>query len=207
MIVEKIMVGPIAVNCYVIACETTRKAAVVDPGDDEGKILTVIKNNNYNLTHILLTHGHVDHIAAVVEVKKATQAEINMCKDDLILVENSGIQADIFGLRPAGYFTIDKYLRDEDKINVGNLEIKVIFTPGHSPGGVCYLTENCLFTGDTLFSESIGRTDLPGGSYESLLSSIRNKLLILPSETIVYPGHGQATTIERELQFNPFLSH
>ncbi|MBN2412569.1 MBL fold metallo-hydrolase [candidate division KSB1 bacterium] len=201
------MVGPIAVNCYVIACETTRKAAVVDPGDDEGKILTVIKNNNYNLTHILLTHGHVDHIAAVVEVKKATQAEINMCKDDLILVENSGIQADIFGLRPAGYFTIDKYLRDEDKINVGNLEIKVIFTPGHSPGGVCYLTENCLFTGDTLFSESIGRTDLPGGSYESLLSSIRNKLLILPSETIVYPGHGQATTIERELQFNPFLSH
>ncbi len=207
MIVEKIMVGPIAVNCYVVACETTKRAAVIDPGDDEGEILTVIKNNNYNVTHILLTHGHVDHIAAVAEIKKATGAEINMRRDDLVLVENSGIQADMFGLRPAGDFTIDKYIQDEAQIKVGNLIITAISTPGHSPGGVCYLTENCLFSGDTLFADSIGRTDLPGGSYELLLSSIRNKLLTLPPETIVYPGHGPATTIAREIKFNPFTSN
>ena len=196
-----------AVNCYVLACDRTRKAAVIDPGDNEEKILSYIKNNNFNVTHILLTHGHVDHIAAVSEIKKATRAEIMMSKDDLILVNNAATQARLFDLRPAGYFTIDRYVKDEEQIKVGDMVIRVLATPGHSPGGVCYLLENYLFAGDTLFAESIGRTDLPGGSYELLLTSIRNKLLILPSNTVVYPGHGPATTIERELQFNPFLSN
>lgn len=206
MKIETIMVGPLAVNCYVIACDTTRNAAVIDPGDDEEKILSLIKNKNFNLTHILITHGHVDHIAAVAEIKKTTQAEINMSKDDLMLVENAGFQADMFDLRSPKHFSIDRFIKDKDQIRVGNLHIKVMATPGHSPGGVCYYTENCLFAGDTLFSDSIGRTDLPGGSYELLLSSIRNKLLILPPNTKVYPGHGPITTIEREFKFNPFLS-
>jgi len=195
------------VNCYVIACDKTRKAAIIDPGDDEDKILSFIKNNNFHVTHILLTHGHVDHLAGVAEIKKATQAEIMMSKDDLILVNNAGTQAKLFDLRPADHFTVDRYVNDDFQFKVGDINIKVITTPGHSPGGVCYYIQNYLFSGDTLFAESIGRTDLPGGSYELLLSSIRNKLLILPFNTIVYPGHGPSTTIERERKFNPYITN
>jgi len=201
------MVGPLAVNCYVIACDKTRKAAIIDPGDDEDKILSYIKSNNFHVTHILLTHGHVDHLAAVAEIKKVTQAEIMMSKDDLILVKNAGTQAKLFDLRPADHFTVDSYVKDDFQFKVGEINFKVITTPAHSPGGVCYYTENYLFAGDTLFAESIGRTDLPGGSYESLLLSIRNKLLILPFNTIVYPGHGPSTTIEKEMKFNPYLTN
>ncbi len=206
MIIKTVPVGPLEVNCYILACKDTGEAVVIDPGDDEEQILAAIKEDNFKVTHILLTHGHADHIAAVAEIQKATGAKIFINHDDDLLIKNAGMQAAMFGLRNPPPFQIDTFLHDGDKIVFGPHEIKALATPGHSPGCVCFYVNGCLFSGDTLFWDSIGRTDLPGGSHTQIINSILNKLFTLPDETRVYPGHGLPTSIERERKCNPFVN-
>ncbi len=204
--IDTINVGPLMVNSYLVMCENTKEATVIDPGEDEDKIKRKIGGRGAKVKYILLTHGHVDHIGAVAEIQQATGAEICIHRDDVALVENAGIQASFFNLRVPAPFKINQYIKDGDELQVGELTFCVMETPGHSPGGVCYLCQDHLFAGDTLFQQSIGRTDFPGGSHQQLLNSISKKLLILPDRTKVYPGHGPATTIGNEKRFNPFLA-
>lgn len=205
MHIETITVGPLMVNSYIVACDATNEAAVIDPGEEEDKILQKIGEMGARVKYILLTHGHVDHLGAVAEMQQATGAEICIHKNDEPFVENAGVQASFFDLRVPAPFKIDHYVKDGDELQVGELTFSVLETPGHSPGGVCYLCGDSLFSGDTLFQQSIGRTDLPGGVHRQLLDSIGKKLLILPEKTKVYPGHGPATTIGEEKRLNPFL--
>ncbi|NOY59198.1 MAG: MBL fold metallo-hydrolase [Calditrichaeota bacterium] len=193
------------VNSYLVVCENTKAAVVIDPGEDEDKILRKIRERGAKIKYILLTHGHVDHLGAVAEIQQETGAEICIHKNEVPFVENAGVQASFFDLRIPTPFKIDHYVKDGDELQVGELIFRVLETPGHSPGGVCYLCGDCLFSGDTLFQQSIGRTDLPGGAQQQLLDSIAKKLLILPERIKVYPGHGPATTIGDEKRLNPFL--
>ena len=206
MKIEPLIVGPLEVNCYIAICEETNHAAIIDPGDDEQKILDFIRKTGVKVTHILLTHGHSDHIAAVAPVQRATQARILVHRDEAPLLDLAEELSQMFGLRVPEPFKVDEYFQDGDVITTGNSEFKVISTPGHSPGSVCFLTGQDLLAGDTLFRNSIGRTDLPGGSYYDLIRSIKGKLFKLDGATRVLPGHGPSTTIEHEMRNNPFLA-
>jgi len=206
LIVKTVPVGPLEVNCYILGCKDTAQAVIIDPGDDEEQILAAIKENNFKITHILLTHGHADHIAAVAEIQQATGAKVLIHQGDHLLVEHAKMQAAMFDLRVPTPFKIDAYLQDGETISFGKHKLTVLSTPGHSPGCVCFINNGYLFSGDTLFWDSIGRTDLPGGSHSKILQSIRNKLFTLPPETRVYPGHGLPTTIAREIKCNPFIN-
>jgi len=191
MIVKCFAVGWLSTNCYVVGCEETREAAVIDPGMDSEKeadpILDYIKQSGFHIKYIINTHGHPDHVAGNTLMKEATGAPI------LIHESNSEhVQA-------------DRKLRDEDVIQVGNIKLVVLHTPGHTKDGISLLGDNTVFTGDALFAGSVGRTDFAGGSYEELMRSIKNKLLSLPDSFKVYPGHGPSTTVGDEKRHNPFL--
>jgi len=213
-------VGPIQCNCVVMACGETREAVVIDPGEEEDRILEVLSREKLTCKTILLTHGHLDHVGAAAPLAAATAAKVLLHRDDLFLYEHVAEQAATFGFSPPPTVPIDRYINDGDTIRTGRIEGTVLHTPGHSPGGICLLLTGeadgaggerpvrppYLFSGDTLFAGSIGRTDLWGGDYDRLIRSIRERLLPLPDETIVIPGHGEATTIGRERRMNPFLS-
>ena len=206
MFVETVIVGPLMVNCYLVGCEQSRRAVLIDPGDDEEKLIQKLHTAGLELDYILLTHGHIDHITAVAPIRKACGGKIVIHQNDAFLIENSDNQAKMLGLKEPESFTPDEFIKEGDRLAIDGFDISVIETPGHSPGGVCFKVDDCLFVGDTLFYDSIGRTDLFGGSYDELMSSIQNKLLILPPDTNVYPGHGQPTTIAREKEHNPFIN-
>ncbi|MFC1988814.1 MBL fold metallo-hydrolase [Chloroflexota bacterium] len=203
MIIERLGLGMYATNCYIVAEEASKEAIIIDPGDGANQILTKVGDSGLKVKLILLTHGHFDHIGALKEVKEATGAEIALHADDA-----EGFQAG----HPFGPFSHepppppDRLLQDGDSINIGNLSLSVIHTPGHTPGGICLLGEGALFSGDTLFNLGIGRSDFPGGDIAQLMESIYNKLMTLPDETAVYPGHGSSTTIGAERHGNPFLN-
>lgn len=203
--IETIIVGPIEVNCFIIACDATRHAVIVDPGGDAEALLDTIRAKSLALNYILLTHGHFDHIGAVAAMKKATGAEIRMHHADEFLLQTAALQARSFGLPAPETFQVDAFIDDGDEFTFGDLRCSVIATPGHSPGGVCYLFENDIFVGDTLFYGGIGRTDLPGGDYSQITRSIKDKLFTLPDEMKVHCGHGPSTTIGREKRYNPFF--
>jgi len=191
MIVKRFTVGWLSTNCYVVGCEETREAAVIDPGMDSEReaepILDFIKQNNLHIKYIINTHGHPDHVAGNAIIKKATGAPI------LIHESNSeNVQA-------------DTKLHDGNILQVGTLKLVVLHTPGHTPDGISLLGENLVFTGDALFAGSVGRTDFLGGSYEELMRSIKTKLLAIPDSFKVYSGHGPSTTIGDEKKYNPFL--
>lgn len=206
MFLDTVVVGPLQENSYVVACEETKEAVIIDPGAEAERIYRVITFHGFSLQYVINTHGHIDHVGGVADIIEKTRVPFMIHHDDMYLLE--GIEDDPlqFYLQAKSPPTPDKFLQDGDRITVGHLEFHVLHTPGHTPGGVCFLVGSTLFSGDTIFSNSIGRTDLPGGSHAQLLTSIREKLLPLDDHVRVYSGHGPVTTIGNERQFNPFLS-
>jgi len=200
MEIKKIVVGVYGANCYVIMDKKTNEAVVVDPGGDVNAIVDVIDSIGAKVKYILLTHGHVDHTSGVQQLKSITNAIVCISKKDDDLISKGEY---LFGPLIRG--GADKLLENGDIIKISNLEFTCIDTPGHSPGGMSFLIENCAFTGDTLFAGSIGRTDFAGGDFDTIITSIKSKLLCLDRDTMVYPGHGPYSTIGNEKLNNPFL--
>ena len=208
MILKKLVVGPFAANCYIIGSELTKEGMIIDPGDEAGEILKSVRDGQLDIKFIVLTHGHIDHVGAVKEVKEVTGAEVCVHTDDAKSIsgqEGQLISRLVSGLSYSAPPSPDRLLKGGDSIDLGDLHLGVLHTPGHTPGGICLLGNGVLFTGDTLFNCGIGRTDLPGGSYSQLMNSLHTKLMILPDSTIVYPGHGPETTIGAECGGNPYL--
>jgi glyoxylase-like metal-dependent hydrolase (beta-lactamase superfamily II) len=206
LILECLVVPPFESNCWILGCSETEEAVVIDPGDAAG-ILQTLKTHQFTVKYLIHTHGHIDHVSATAAIQRQTGAPVLLHEADQILLDNLTLQGTMFGLTAPPAPTVDKYICEGDEINWGQHTLSVIDTPGHSPGGVCLNLEGekILFAGDTLFQDSIGRTDLWGGDYEQLLDSIREKLWPLDDDTIVCPGHGPRTTIGREKRENPFL--
>ncbi len=207
MIHEILPVGPLQCNCSIIGDETTRDAMVIDPGDDIADVLAIIQKHKLQVHQIVITHAHIDHVGGAMKLRQATGAPILMNQNDYALVKMLDVQAAWLGMRPPGQVEIDRSIGDADKVEAGPLVANVIHTPGHTEGSVClhFPAQQKLIAGDTLFAGSIGRTDLPGGSYEKIIRSIHDKVLALPDETLVVPGHGPLTTIRNERESNPFL--
>ena len=205
MKIHPIIVSPFLTNCYVLGCEDTQEAIIIDAGFNAEKILHIIEKEGYTLKYLINTHAHLDHISAVAEIKEKYNVPLFMHKGDQPVLDSLVPMQMQFGFGNHKIPTVDIYL-EEKKYSFGNIEFQVIHTPGHSPGGCCFLFNDVLFSGDTLFGGSIGRTDLPGGSMEEIINSIKTKLLKLDDGVAVYPGHGPSTTIEKEKQFNSFLA-
>ena len=203
MILKKLIVGPFASNCYIVGFESDNEGMIIDPGASAKQILSTVKELGLNIRLIVLTHGHMDHIGAVKGVKEATGAEVAIHTDDAKFLRRLSLSTIYNFSFPS---TPDRLLGDGDSIDVGDLHFTVLHTPGHSPGGICLLGHGVLFSGDTLFNYGIGRTDFPGASHNQLMNSIYTKLMTLPDDTVVYPGHGSDTTIGTERRTNPFLS-
>ena len=205
MKILRLEVGPIQANCYIIGCEATRQAVVIDPGDDADMILMTLAEHKFTVKAILNTHGHFDHVGANRKLKEVSGAPLMIHEADSPMLEHLSTMASSFGMRTENSPPADKFLNEGDEIEFGEYTLKVLHTPGHSLGGVSFLGDGVVFVGDTLFAGSIGRTDFPGGSYQQLIASVREKIFTLPEETVVYPGHGPETTVKREMQYNPFF--
>jgi len=205
LLVHQLSVGPLQVNCFVVACQRTREAMVIDPGEDGPRILQLAESNGYQVKKIVNTHGHFDHIGANQPVKEATGAVLMMHEADLPLLQNARNHAQAYGLTVSPSPDPDKFLNEGDVFSVGEQSFSIFHVPGHSPGSICLLSDGHLFVGDVLFAGSVGRTDLPGGDFDALVEGVREKLFRLPADTIVHPGHGPDTTIGREKQMNPFV--
>lgn len=206
MIIKEMAVGPIMANCFIVGCEETKDAVVIDPGDDTDRILLALADLSLKVRYIINTHGHFDHVGGNRKMKAATGADILIHSLDAHMLGSLSSTAAAWGLSTDDSPPPDRTVEEGDRIDFGTLALTVIHTPGHSPGGISLYTEGNVFVGDTLFAGSIGRTDFPGGDYGTLISSIRNKLLILGDDVRVFTGHGPETTIGRERQFNPFLA-
>lgn len=206
LLVQQIVVGPLEVNCYLAACQETGEAVVIDPGADGEVIVETIRRLGWRPRMILNTHGHIDHWAANARVAGAFGVPVRYHEADRFLLEAE----DIFGLAPVLSArpspVPDRFIAAGDRLALGRLTLEVLHTPGHSPGGCCFLLEGTCFSGDTLFAQGIGRTDLPGGDFEQLLESIRLRLLPLPPSTRLLPGHGPLSTVGREARSNPYLT-
>jgi len=206
MIVKQLPVGVIQTNCYLVGCEETRAAVVIDPGDEPARILAEVKAANLTVKYVLNTHAHFDHIMANAAVVRATGAPLALHPLDLPLLRQKG-NAAMFGVDAPDSPNPDIELAEGDVIKFGNHALEVLFTPGHTPGHISFYerAEGIIFDGDVLFAGGIGRTDLPGGDYEALMASISEKLMTLPDATTVCSGHGPITTIGRERASNPWL--
>ncbi|MBQ2610980.1 MBL fold metallo-hydrolase [bacterium] len=202
MIIKQYTLGPIENNNYLVVDETTKDAALIDATGMSDELVKDVENLNCDVKYILLTHGHFDHITGVQELKKYFGAKVFMNELDMDWDKNINLVSPQFDISPVEIPVIDEFINDGDKIKIGGLIFKVISTPGHTKGGVCYLIENVLFSGDTLFRDCVGRCDLPGGNYKDIQKSIKEKLFTLPEDTIVYPGHGAPTSIGYEKEFN-----
>ena len=212
MIVESQAVAPFYKNGFVVGCEETREAVLIDPGDEVAPLLAFADRNGLAIRRILLTHAHVDHITGVAAAKRALNVPVHLHHDDLFLYERAVEMGAMFGLKVEPQPPIDHFYAPDEVIAFGTYEVRVLHTPGHCPGGVCLqigkkgTVGKDLFVGDTLFAGAIGRTDLPGGDYQTLIAAIRNVLFPLGDDAIVYPGHGHNTTIGEERRTNPFLN-
>jgi len=207
MIHEILPVGPLQCNCSVIGDESTREGLVIDPGDDIEDVLTLVRKHNLQVKQIVVTHAHIDHVGGAMKLRAATGAPILLNQNDYALLKMLDAQAAWIGVAPPGKVEIDHSVAQADSIKTGSLSADVIHTPGHTEGSIClyFPAEKKLIAGDTLFAGSIGRTDLPGGSFEKIIRSLHDKVLELPDDTVVIPGHGPLTTIGDERQSNPFL--
>lgn len=207
MKLSTLTVGPVACNCAIVACPETGEAAVIDPGGDADAILAAVAKMDVRVRLLLHTHGHFDHVLATAEVAKATGARIAIHAQDRAMYEELPRQGRMFGFSAARPPAAEQILEDGATLAVGTLSATVIHTPGHTPGsvGFHFAGDAILFAGDTLFAESIGRTDLPGGSFPDIVKSIQTRLYVLPPGTRVIPGHGGETTIGYEREHNPFV--
>jgi hydroxyacylglutathione hydrolase len=207
MIHEILPVGLLQCNCSIFGDEQTREALVIDPGDNIDDILAVLQKHGLSVKAIVITHAHIDHIGGAAKLKAATGAPVLMNQDDQELYDHLDVQASWLGMETPLHTSIDDAVRDGDVLTLGAAEFRVLHTPGHTQGSISLWipAENKLIAGDTLFRDSIGRTDLPGGNPRQILRSIEDKLLRLPEETVVVPGHGPNTTIGREKERNPYL--
>lgn len=200
-------VGPLQCNCSVIGDEQTREAMVIDPGDQVEDILNILREKKLTLKHIVITHAHIDHVGGAMKLKAATGAPILLNQNDLPLLQMLDMQAAWVGMRPPGAVQVDEPADDGKTLKLGDITSNVIATPGHTEGSIClfFPSEKKLIAGDTLFAGSIGRTDLPGGSYDKILRSLHTRLMALPDDVEVTPGHGPRTMIGQERETNPFL--
>jgi glyoxylase-like metal-dependent hydrolase (beta-lactamase superfamily II) len=208
MIHEILPVGVLQCNCSIFGDETTHEAIVVDPGDDIADIQTILDRHQLRVTSIIITHAHIDHIGGAQKLKAASGAPVYMNENDRFLSTNLAMQAAWLGIAEPDDPGIDVAARDGDIVSLSQSPFHILHTPGHTPGSISLWIpgENKIVAGDTLFRDSIGRTDLPGGDYKQEIRSIKDKLLALPEDSVVIPGHGSQTTIGREKEFNPFLA-
>jgi hydroxyacylglutathione hydrolase len=207
MILEMLTVGPFQENCYVIGDEETGVGAVVDPGDEAARIALTVEQTGLEIGHILITHAHIDHVGAVAALADEYACPVLMHAEAEPMLNQLPTQAMMMGLRFGKVPTIDRHIEDDEVLEIGGLRLKSLYTPGHAPGHLAFHVEGegLVLSGDAVFAGSVGRTDLFGGDMEVLLRSINEKLLTLPDETRVYPGHGPETTIGNERSYNPFL--
>jgi glyoxylase-like metal-dependent hydrolase (beta-lactamase superfamily II) len=198
--------GGFGENCYVVSCSGTAKAILVDPGAAVEAMLDHVRRASLDIVAIVLTHAHLDHIEGVARAHEVTGAAVHLHPDDEILYRQAPHQAQLFGVRIDTPPPIDEYLRQGELVRVGDCQFEVRSTPGHSPGHIILVGSGVAIVGDCVFGGSIGRTDLPGGDFQTLMASIRGEILSLPDETILYSGHGPETTVGRERRSNPFLT-
>lgn len=208
VIIESFPVGPLQCNCSIIGCKETGEAAVVDPGGDTDKIIAFAEKLGLKVKWLLHTHAHFDHIMGSRAMREKTGAQICLHEGDQWLYDNLHKQCGLFGFKADDTLPVDHYLADEEEVAIGKLKANVIHTPGHTPGSLCFSVQDkdsVLFSGDTLFQRSIGRTDLWGGSFEKIVDSINDRLFVLDDSTRVVPGHGPDTDIWSEKRNNPFV--
>ena len=208
MILKTFVVGPVATNCYIVGSESSKRGVIIDPGAEARLILKTVNDLGLTISLIVVTHMHFDHVGALAQVKETTGAKfaLHEAEAEAGLGMFSRMLSSMMGGSLSQPPKPDRLLKDGDKIDVDGLSFTVLHTPGHSPGGISLYGHGIVFSGDALFNHGIGRTDFPGCSYEELMDSIKNKLMTLPDETIVYPGHGPSTTIGEERRGNPFLT-
>ena len=205
MIIKALAVGPIMANCFIVGCQETLEAVVIDPGDEADKILQFVNDWNLSVKNILNTHGHFDHVSANRGIHAATGAPILIHALDAPMLQNISASAANWGFAAQDSPAPGRTIAEGDTIRFGKITLEVIHTPGHTPGGVSFYADGHVFVGDTLFAGSIGRTDFPGGDFRTLKSSIQGKLFVLGDDIRVHTGHGPETTIGREKQYNPFV--
>lgn len=207
MIHEILPVGPLQCNCSVIGDEQSHEAFVIDPGDEIESVLKLVEKHGLQVKQIIITHAHIDHVGGAMKLRARTGAPIILNENDQALLRMLDVQASWIGMPSPGEVQVDHSVRQDDKVRAGSLEGVVLHTPGHTEGSISlyFPSEQKLIAGDTLFAGSIGRTDLPGGSFQKIINSLHEKLLALPDDTVVVPGHGPVTTIGSERESNPFL--
>jgi len=209
MLVEKLSVGPFQCNCSILACEKTKEAIIVDPGAEAERISAILQKRGWKPKFLVHTHAHLDHVGATEALHHETRADVCLHREDLFLYENVAMQAALFRMPSFSVPTVTHWIEDRDVLRFGEYRLEAFHTPGHTPGSVSFYLESesgpQVFTGDTLFLGSIGRTDLWGGDFSQILKSIREKLLGLDAATVVHPGHGPETSIGAEKRHNPFL--
>ncbi len=207
MILERLTVGPFQENCYILGDEESGLGAVIDPGDEATRIALAVERANLDIASIIVTHAHIDHVGAVSALVDEYACPVLMHSEAEMILGQLPTQAVMMGLRFGRVPAVDRHVEDEEMLEVGILRLRSLYTPGHAPGHLAFYVEGegVVLSGDALFAGSVGRVDLPGGSMEVLMKSIEERLLTLPDETTVYPGHGPATTIGAERAHNPFL--
>lgn len=206
MRIRKFVLGTFNSNCYVVSCPQTLETLVIDPGEESEEVHSYIKHHHLTPRLVALTHAHIDHLLGTAAMQDRYEVETVMHAGDEPLLKNLPLQAEMFGVNLHQSIPyIDRYVAEGDSLRFGSESVRIFHTPGHSPGSITFYTDTLAFVGDVIFFDSIGRTDLTGGSFDQIRSSIEGKIYTLPDETILYPGHGDETTVKREKEFNPFV--